>query len=931
VTSRVRPWDGEIGRLASASPRLAVRRAPGQISHISTPSPFTDLPAALASGLRDRYLLERELGRGGMATVYLAHDLKHDRPVALKVLRPELAATLGPDRFRREIHLAARLQHPHILTVLDSGESAEQLWFTMPYVEGESLRTRLTRERQLPVEDGLRIAREAALALEYAHEHGVIHRDIKPENILLTKDGSTLVADFGIARAFGGSGDQLTETGMAVGTPAYMSPEQAAGERTLDARTDIYSLGVVLYEMLAGEPPFTGATAQAILARRFSEAPRSLRTVRETIPDPIDQAVQKALAKAPADRFTTAAQFAQALALTVTTPTATPTIVPPVTPHLPVPSLIPSGAGGGRRRIPVGLATLGIGFVLGLGVLFAWRRAHRTGDVESPRLLAVLPFENLGAPEDEYFADGIADEVRTKLATMPGMEVIARGSSTSYKKTTKTPQQVAQELGVRYLLTATVRWEKTPAGASKVHVTPELMEVEPGRAPRSKWAQSLDAPLTDVFQVQADIAGRVAQALNVALGADVPQALAARPTTSTEAYDDYLRANEYYDRQTVPDVRLAVPLYHQAVALDSTFALAWAWLAIAEAYLYWFRADHSAEQLGRVEQAARRSLALAPDLPDAHVAMGYYHYWGHRDYTQALEEFGTAAKREPNNAEVAAAIGFILRRQGKWDQAVASLKRATELDPRSYGDLEELGQTHISMRAYPEGERALNRAIALGPDLPTAYGLLMRLYVNWEGSLDKARRVMQQALTRMDFGRAMGGASGPSTRSLIAADDAYQADVARLTPAPFAGDTLGYFEFKADVYRYRGERARARAYDDSTRAEALAIIARHEDDVFTHATLAVADAYLGRGTEAIQAGQRAVAILPESKDAVYGFAGPAALAEVYTVVGDTSAALNQLEHLLAVPSPLSGARLRADPTWAPLRGNPRFDRLVAGK
>src|SRR6478736_2979509 len=298
-------------------------RHAGQISTISTPSPYTDPPAALTAGLGERYVLERELGRGGMATVYLARDLKHKRPLALKVLRPELAASLGPERFQREIELAARLQHPHILTVLDSGETAGQFWFSMPFVEGESLRARLIRERQLPVEDALRIAREAAQALQYAHEHGVIHRDIKPENILLTKDGSTLVADFGIARALGIGDEQLTQTGMAVGTPAYMSPEQAAGERMLDARTDVYSLAVVLYEMLAGEPPYTGATAQVILARRFSETPRPLRTVRETIPEPIDQAVQKALAKAPADRFTTAVQFAQALIPTVTTSTAT--------------------------------------------------------------------------------------------------------------------------------------------------------------------------------------------------------------------------------------------------------------------------------------------------------------------------------------------------------------------------------------------------------------------------------------------------------------------------------------------------------------------------------------------------------------------------------------------------------------------------------
>src|SRR5499425_868700 len=296
--------------------RLAPLCAPGQIPAIATPSPFTDSTAALAAGLRERYVLERALGRGGMATVYLAQDLKHDRSVALKVLLPELAASLGPDRFQREIKLVARLQHPHILTVHDSGETAGQLWFTMPYVEGESLRDRLRRERQLPVDDALRIAREAAQALQYAHQHGVIHRDIKPENLLLTDDGNTLVADFGIARglqAGGGSDEKLTDTGLVVGTPAYMSPEQAAGDRTLDARSDIYSLASVLYEMLAGEPPFTGPTMQSMIVKRLTEPPPSVRGARPAVPEAVDQAIRKALAPLAADRFGSMTLFAQAL------------------------------------------------------------------------------------------------------------------------------------------------------------------------------------------------------------------------------------------------------------------------------------------------------------------------------------------------------------------------------------------------------------------------------------------------------------------------------------------------------------------------------------------------------------------------------------------------------------------------------------------
>ncbi len=280
-----------------------------------------DPRAALGSALADRYAIQRELGRGGMATVYLAQDLRHDRPVALKVLHPELAATMGPERFQREIRFAARLQHPHILTVLDSGEAAGQLWFTMPFVEGESLRDRLRRERQLAVDVALQIGREAARALDYAHQHDIVHRDIKPENILLTRDGSTLVADFGIARALG-TDDRLTQTGLAIGTPAYMSPEQAAGDKGVDARTDVYSLGAVLYEMLAGEAPFTGPTAQAVIAKRLSEPPPSVRRMRPNVPEGVDQAIQRALAPVAADRFATAGELARALQATSITQSA---------------------------------------------------------------------------------------------------------------------------------------------------------------------------------------------------------------------------------------------------------------------------------------------------------------------------------------------------------------------------------------------------------------------------------------------------------------------------------------------------------------------------------------------------------------------------------------------------------------------------------
>ena len=498
-----------------------------------------------------------------MATVYLAQDAKHDRKVALKVLHPELAATLGPERFQREIRTTARLQHPNILTVLDSGEAAGQLWYTMPFVDGESLRGRLQRERQLPVEDALRVVTEAARALDYAHQHGVVHRDIKPENILLTRDGTTMVADFGIARALGGD-DGLTQTGLAIGTPAYMSPEQAAGDTALDARTDLYSLAAVLYEMLAGEAPWTGPTAQAIAAKRLSQPAPSVRAVRPTVPVAVDDAIRRALAPVAADRFASVAQFAQALHPTVS---GAATVAAPVT--------TPAASMPRRRQLPVTALALIAGLLIGLGVLFAWRRSHPgTAEEGGPKRVAVLPFENLGDSSQAYFADGVGDEVRGKLSNVAGLAVIARASSNQYRHSTKTPQQIARELGADYLLTATVRWEKHADGTSRVRVSPELVRVEPGAAPTTKWQQGFDAPLTDVFQVQADIATRVAEALGVALGAGERERFSERPTQNLAAYDAFLRGEEAVGGNTTMDpvaLRRARDYYEQAVGLDSAF------------------------------------------------------------------------------------------------------------------------------------------------------------------------------------------------------------------------------------------------------------------------------------------------------------------------------------------------------------------------
>ncbi|HEY8794410.1 MAG TPA: serine/threonine-protein kinase, partial [Gemmatimonadaceae bacterium] len=486
----------------------------------------------LQTELGSSYTLERELGRGGTATVYLALDAKHQREVALKVLHSDLAASLGPDRFRREIAFAAKLQHPHILTVLDSGETASgQLWFTMPYVEGESLRHRLEHQRQLPIDDALRITREVALALDYAHRHGVIHRDVKPENILLV-DGQAMLADFGIARGvpnrITASDTPFTDEGTAIGTPAYMSPEQSVADPTIDRTTDIYSLGTVLYEMLAGEPPFSGPTAQSIAVKKMSGSPLPVRRIRPTVSAEVGAAIERALNPVPADRFQTGGDFARALDAT----SAEMLAASAPDPHR-------------RRHIPKIAFALAIIAFLAAGVRYAWLQHLRaTGSANSPGLLTlgVLPFDTQGDTANAYFADGITGEIRGKLALLPGLSVIATTSSNQYRHTQKTPQQIGRELGVRYLLTGTVEWERNASGLERVRVSPELVELREGAAPETRWRESYDTTLADVFDVQSAVATRVADKLGVVLTQPAQTRLASRPTQNLAAYDAYLRS-----------------------------------------------------------------------------------------------------------------------------------------------------------------------------------------------------------------------------------------------------------------------------------------------------------------------------------------------------------------------------------------------------
>ncbi len=868
------------------------------------PEPLDRLTAALTG----HYRIERQLGSGGMATVYLAEDLKHHRQVALKVLRPELAAVLGPERFLREIEIAAKLNHPHILPVFDSGEAAGVLYYVMPYVAGESLRDRLNREKQLGIEDALQIAREVADALDYAHRQGVVHRDIKPENILL-EERHAVVADFGIARAISvAGGEKLTATGVAVGTPEYMSPEQASGRGELDGRSDIYALGCVLYEMLAGQPPFTGPTVEGVLRQHLIVTPPAVTAIREAVPGSVTYAVQRAMAKSPADRFSSADELASLLSRSLTD-TARPSI---------------------RNQLPnrktAFLAVLALALIMA-GVSWLSRRTGTggPGEVRTAPRIVVLPFTNLGAPEDASFADGMTEEISGRLARLSGLAVIASASAVRYRGTNKAPRQIAAELRADYVLGGTVRWERSGDSAGRIRISTSLIRA---KDETQVWAEPYEEDWGEgVFRLQADVAERVAGALNLTLLASERRAVAAVPTLDMTAYGYYLRGLAY--RVTAAGNRanaeLAVEMFARATERDSLFALAFARLAFMHTYFYWYW-DQTDARLQSARKALAKAVELAPDLPETYVARGFLHYYGNREYEQALEQFARARRLNPNDPEVFRATGLVQRRLGQWPDAVASLTRATELDPASSIAAADLGWTLTFTRHYERARVYLERSLAAAPD-----NILGRVWtaILWTlmGDVAKSRAILREGGVRTLV--AIG--SGPLSRLLD--EGLYRAYVeahGSVARGPRSAALLNYYLTLARLHQRRGAMTLARAYYDSLRIDAAAqLVPGQPTEATLRSLLGLALAGLGRSEEGIQQGREGVGLMPLSKDAMDASGPIITLAEIYVMVGDYDAALEQIERALSIPSLLSVPLLRIDPLWDPLRNNPRFQALLA--
>ena len=684
-----------------------------------------DLLPRLQNALTGSYRLERELGRGGMATVFLAQDLKHDRPVALKVLKPELAHALGPERFLREVRITSRLNHPHILALLDSGEASpvgpEQgegpqsfLYYVMPYVDGESLRDRLEREKQLPLEDALQIAREVADALSYAHHHGVVHRDIKPENILL-ESGHAVVADFGIARAItAAGGDKLTETGLAIGTPAYMSPEQATGETAVDGRSDLYSLGCVLYEMLAGEPPFTGPTARAILARSLTESHRPLRAIREAIPQAVDQVVALALAKSPADRYPTAAQFLGAL-----TPSALASTVPPSRP----------GTRMGRR-VMTALA------VAALGATVAWfvtRRPASGPHSASGKItaVAVLPFKEQGSnPDSSYLGNGMTDGLIADLAEVGSLKVISRTSGALAQGTARSLADLARELGVEAVVQGSI--ERI---GDTVRVNVRFL-----RAPDSTLLLERDykARLGALPDLQRELTTAITSSISAKLKGTERSRLDLRREVDQRAYDAYLRGRFLLEGG---DLEQARTMFEQASKIAPDWAPPYVGLANYYAALPFSSDIAPAEVLPKARAALAQALALDDALAEAHAVNAYIRAYYEWDWRAAEQEFRRALELRPNYPDAYLSYGRFLASRRRLDEAIAQVGRAVELDPLEPSLQVNRALLYYFAGRYDDADRQLGEVLKHdSTDVLAKWGLA--LVAEQQGRLDKAIAIL---------------------------------------------------------------------------------------------------------------------------------------------------------------------------------------------
>jgi serine/threonine protein kinase len=838
-----------------------------------------------------------ELGSGGMGTVYLAEEKRLNRRVAVKFLSRQYASDEDMKlRFMREAQAAAALNHPNVVPIYTVSEFEGRPFFAMEYIDGQALSTVIT-DGTLPWERILHITTQICEGLRAAHEAGIVHRDIKPANILIDATGRVRLVDFGLARRV--ADDHLTPVDSTIGTIAYTSPEQLQGEEPVPA-SDLFSVGAILYQVITGRLPFPGRYEAAVMYAIVNDAPPPVESLRDDVPPHLRRVVSRLLEKRIENRYQSAAEVL--------------TDLRGESAHKPVTS------GGSpnktiRRRWAKYSFTLAfaiIGMVAGLKVL----PGLLNGKTEPRKMLAVLPFENLGPPEEEYFSDGVTDAITTHLATFGDLGVISLSSSMQYKRSTKSVPQIGAELGADYLLMGTVQWDRSGLdGQSRISAS--LVKVEDGAY---IWKNTYTQSTKEVFSLQSAIGQKVTRALKIAVKDSRRGSLSAEPTDDLEAYDLYLRGNDYFNRsEEQEDIQFAIDLYERAVVVDTGFAVAYAVLSRGHCRMYSDNYDRSERRLGLAEAAARKALSLDPDLPDAHLGLGYC-YYAASDYSAALQEFQIVRDIQPNNRHLYNAIAAVNRRQGDLQSAVSNFLKALDLDPRSNLRAMDVGLTYGLLQEYDLAAKYVERAIMLAPDLPLPHIYRAWLPILENGNVTEASAVIASAKAVTDL-----SASPHYWRIARIVEPSLQDALNNARPGT---DSVGYYLHCAQLFRLSGQHETERGYADSARSLIESQVEEHTDQAWFHAHLGLAYSGLRQNEKALTHGEMGVRLWPTLTDPIDAPFLVVNLAEICVALEEYDLAVDQLERLVSMPGFATAPYLKIDPLWLPLHEHPRFRALV---
>ena len=836
------------------------------------------------------------------------------RKVAIKFLPRHIAGNSEErERFKVEAKAAAALNHPNIATIHAIEESGDDTFIVMEFIEGVELKDKI-KPGPVPIKETVNIAIQIADGLGAAHKKGIVHRDIKSQNIMVTGDGKVKIMDFGLAKVKGGT--QLTKVGSTVGTAAYMSPEQAKGE-DVDHRTDIWSFGVVLYEMLTGKLPFKGDYEQAVIYSILNEEPE----LSNNVTPELNYIINKAIAKEREDRYQNANEF-----LVDLTEIKNEITSKSYSGEKTIRTKIQSSTQKKKWIVPTAI----IGFIIFLVAAYLYfnNKPGETASSSERKMIVVLPFQNLGSPDDEYFADGITGEITSKLSGLSGLGVIARASAMRYKNTQKTLQEIGKELGVQYVLEGTVQWEQLPNGKKRIRVNPELINLNNST---QIWSKPYEADFSSAFTLQSEIASTVAEALNLTLVKSEQKSLEKKITSNSDAYDIYLKALYYSgDIGNEKNSRIAEEMLYKAISLDNNFAEAYALLSTVQSNMYWEYFEHTAENLKKAKANAQMSLQIDPDLPQAHAAMGDYYYHGILDYDNALKEYNEALKLNPNLPDANNGIAFVYRRQGKIQGTLTYLEKTYKINPKDYTTVYSIGETYCLLREYTKGISYLDESISISPEAVFSYDMKARAYLLRNGDIKSALKVISDAV---DKKIGLDSKDFRNTRFIINVFDKNFEGALNLIKDVDQIDIQFTYKpedlYTAQVYSFMKNTTLAEKHYKLAIRVLKEKIKEHPDDSRLYTSLGICYAGLGKKEDAIREGKHGYELLPISKEAWRGTYRLLDLAQIYTMVGEQELALDAIEDLLNKPTDaISVWYLKLDPTWDPLRGNPRYQEMV---